>query len=159
MKYLSLCFVLAAATTAAAQTPSPKGGDKVIREPITLTGCVAAGKEDNTYVLSNVLRADQPVGTSGSAEPNTVYWFDPPSKLKSHVGQQVKVTGILDDDVDKTKVKEKDGKVELKAENGSKVEVPAGTAAGAAMEAGSTKRLSYKVKVQSVKMVSASCAK
>ena len=61
--------------------------------------------------------------------------------------------------MDKTKVKEKDGKVELKTENGShKVEVPAGTTAGAAMEAGSAKRTSYKVKVQSVKMLG-SCPK
>ena len=161
MKYVSLsvCLVFAAATTGAAQTPSPKGDGKVVREPITLTGCVAAGKEHNTYVLSNVQRADKPVGTSGSVEPNTIYWFDPPSKLKPHVGHQVQISGILDDDVDKTKVKEKDGKVELKKENGAhKVEVPAGTTAGAAVEAGSTKRTSYTVKVQSVKKLSGSCA-
>ena len=55
-------------------------------------------------------------------------------------------------------MKAKDGNVELKAEGGKKVEVPAGTNAAAAAGTPGTKRLNYKVKVQSVKMVSASCA-
>lgn len=52
----------------------------------------------------------------------------------------------------------KDGKVELKAEGGKKVEVPAGTTAAAAAGTPGTKRLTYKVKVKDVKMTSASCA-
>ena len=52
----------------------------------------------------------------------------------------------------------KDGKVELNAEGGKKVEVPAGTTAAAAAGTPRTKRLTYKVKVKNVKMTSASCA-
>jgi hypothetical protein len=159
MKYLSLCVLLVGATTVSAQTPSPKGGDKVIAEPITLTGCVAAGTEANTYMLSNVGRTDKPIGTSGSTEAAPFYWLDSPSKLKGHVGHQVEVTGWLDDDVDKSKVKMKDGKVEISSEGGQKVEVPAGTTAAVAAGTPGTKRLNYKVKVQSVKMTSESCAK
>jgi hypothetical protein len=159
MKYLSLCVLLVGATTVSAQTPSPKGGDKVIAEPITLTGCVAAGTEANTYMLSNVVRTDKAVGTTGTGDAPPLYWFDSPAKLKPHVGHQVEISGWLDDDVDKTKVKAKDGKVEIKAEGGRKVEVPAGTTAAAAMGTAGTKRLNYKVKVQSVKMTSESCAK
>ena len=161
MKHLSLCVLLAAATAtaASAQTPSPKGGDKVMAEPITLAGCVAAGTEANTYMLSNVSRVDKPIGTSGSNEAPPFYWLDSPSKMKGHVGHQVHVTGWLDDDVDKSKVKEKDGKVEIKSEGGQKVEVPVGTTAAAAAGTPGTKRLNYKVKVKDVKMVAESCPK
>lgn len=177
MKHLSLYLLLAAAvaTTATAQTPSPKGGDKIVPEPIALTGCVAAGIEKNTYMLSNVVRTDQPVGTSGSAvrldQPvgtsgstaiatPPLYWFDAPDKLKPHVGHRVEITGTLDDDVDTAEVKMKDGKVEL-TEGGKKVEVRAGTVAAAAAAGGGvdgTKRLAYKVKVNSVRMVAGSCS-
>ena len=154
MKYLSLCFVLAAATTAAAQTPSGKGDDKILREPVTLTGCVTAGKEANTYLLSNVQRPDK---APGAADPSVVYWLSPHDKLKGHVGQQVQVIGKLDDDVKTSKVKEEDGKVELK--NGSrKVEVPEGTAAAEAVGTAGTTRTTYKVEVKSVKMLSGSCS-
>ena len=155
MNYLSLCLLLATATTAAAQTPSGKGPDKIKRDPITLTGCVAAGQEKDTYMLSNVQRPDKAPGT---ADPNVVYWLSSPDKLKAHVGHQIQVTGKLDDDVKSTKVKEKDGKVELK--NGSKkVEVAEGTTAGNAAGPAGVKRTTYKVEVQSVKMLSATCAK
>jgi hypothetical protein len=160
MKYLSLCLVLAAATTASAQTPSPTEPDKVLKEPIKLTGCVAAGTEPDTFVLSNLKRSDTPVGTSGSLEPNAVYWLTSPDKLKSHVGHWVQVTGMLDDEKKTTKVKEKDGKVAL--EKGmKKVEVPEGTTAAAAAGEGlnGEKRTSYRVKVQSVKTLSRSCPK
>ena len=153
MKYLSLCFVLAAATAVSAQTPSPKGGDKIVPEPITLTGCITAGTESNTYMLSNVVRSDKPASNDTTA----FYWLDSPDKLKAHVGHKVEIKGRLDDDVDKTKTTAKDGKVEVKSEN-KKVEVPAGTTAAAAAGAAGTKRINYKVKVQSVNHVSPTCA-
>jgi hypothetical protein len=153
MKYLSLCFALAAATAVSAQTPSPKGGDKIVPEPITLTGCITAGTESNTYMLSNVVRSDKPASNDTTA----FYWLDSPDKLKAHVGHKVEIKGRLDDDVDKTKTTAKDGKVEVKSEN-KKVEVPAGTNAAAAAGTAGTKRINYKVKVQSVSHVSPTCA-
>ena len=155
MKYLSLCLVLAAVTTGAAQTPSGKGPDKINRDPITLTGCVAAGQEKDTYMLSNVQRPDKAPGT---ADPNVIYWLSSPDKLKAHVGHQVEVTGKLDDDVKETKVKEKDGKVALK-KGSKKVEVPEASTAGNAAGTPGTRRTTYKVEVASVKMLSASCKK
>jgi hypothetical protein len=158
MRHLSLCLLLATATTAAAQTPSGKGDHKIVREPITLTGCVVAGTEPNTYMLTHIARADKPVGTSGTVEPNVIYWLSSPRKLKPHVGHQVEIVGILDDDVKTTKVKAKDGKVELK--NGDKkVEVPEGTTAADSLKPDGTKRTSYKVEVRSVRMLSEGCSK
>lgn len=107
-------------------------------------------------MLSNVQRPDK---APGAADPNVLYWLDSADKLKAHVGHQVQVVGMLDDDVDQTKVKTKDGKVEVTSERTKKVEVKEGSAAGAAVRADDTKRTSYKVKVQSVTMVSGSCAK
>ena len=110
-------------------------------------------------MLSNVTRADKAIGTTGSGEAPPFYWLDSPSKLTAHVGHQMQVIEWLDDDVDKSKVKEKDGKVEIKSEGGQKVASPAGTTAAAAAGTPGTKRLNYKVKVKDVKMVSANCAK
>jgi hypothetical protein len=156
MRYLGCCLLFAA-TSAAAQTPSAQSGDKIVPQPITLTGCVAAGVESNTYVLSNVA-SDKPVGTTGSAAPDVFYWLDSRDKLKPHVGYQVQVTGMLDDDVDKTTVKSKDGKVELKSERTRKVEVPEGTQVASAMGRPGTTRTGYKVKVQSVTRLPGHCA-
>jgi len=150
MKYLSLCLLLAA-TTVSAQTSSDKPGDKIAPRPITLTGCVAAGTEPDTYMLSNV-RADSAVGATGSSTPDAIYWLTPHDKLKGHVGHQVRVVGVLDDNVKDTKVKTKDGKVELKQE-GKKVEVPEGSKAGVAAGADD------KARTRSVKMLSRSCPK
>jgi hypothetical protein len=160
MKYLGMCFLLAAATTASAQTPPAKGDNKVVPGPVVLHACVTAGTAKNTFMLSNVIRADQPVGTSGSNRPgaNAFYWLDSSSKLKGHVGHLVEISGTLDDDVDQTEVrKTKDGTVEVVSERTKKVAVAEGT--NAALTAGpvGSKRLSYKVKVRSVKLLSESC--
>jgi hypothetical protein len=158
MKCLSFCLLLAAATSASAQSASDKPGDKIAPQSITLTGCVVAGVEPNTYMLSKVLRADTPVGTTGSADPDAFYWLTSAGRLKSHVGQQVRVIGVLDDDVSGTKVKEKDGKVEMTS-GGKKVEVPEGTVAADAVKPDGLKRASYQVKVESVTKLSGRCPK
>jgi hypothetical protein len=163
MRHLSFCLLLAAAATPlAAQTPSPKGGDKIIPEPIMLHACVTPGTEKKTYLLTNVIRADQPVGTSGSnrsSGSNDFYWLDNGGKLKDHVGYMVRVSGMLDDDVDKTETRRtKDGTVEVVTERTKKVEVPAGTIAAAAAGPEGLKRLSYKVKVRSVERLPGGCS-
>ena len=104
-----------------------------------------------------------PTGTSGieSASPAAIYWLDPPDKLKAHVGHKVSVVGTLDSDVDKAKVTEKDDKVKIEAERGSRqVEAKPGTAAAADVNAAKTgdKQDSYKVKVTTVTMISGSCS-
>jgi hypothetical protein len=159
LKYLSVGVAFALSTASAgAQTQAPEGGDKVLREPLTLTGCVTAGTKANTFLLSNVQRTDAPAVVSADT---TVYWLTSPDKLKGHAGHQVEIEGILEDDVDKSAMKKgADGKVELTTERESrKVEVAEDSAAGDAVKSvGTTGQvLSYKVKVKSIKMLSASC--
>ncbi len=57
-----------------------------------------------------------------------------------------------------TKVKAKHGKVEIK-KGDRKVKVPEGTTAANVLKPDGNKRTSYKVEVQSVKMLSESCSK
>src|SRR5688572_29701520 len=114
MKYLSLGVLILGSTMAAgAQIPAPEGGDKVLREPLTLTGCVAAGTKANTFVLTNVQRTDAPATVSADT---IVYWLSSPDKLKGHAGHEVEIEGVLEDDVDKSATKTEDGKVELSTE-------------------------------------------
>src|SRR3954462_3787227 len=156
MRHLSFGIAVLAAVTSGAASSSQDIPSKVPRQPVTLTGCVAAGEKDGTFVLTNVVSTAQALGTSGStAMP--VYWLDSPGKLKGHVGQKVQIVGMLDDDVDKTKVKEKDGSIEMKAD-GKTVKVPEGTSAAAQLPAAGAKGPGYKVKVKSVKMVARSCS-
>ena len=159
MKYLSLGVLFLGSTIAAgAQTQAPQGGDKVLPEPMTLTGCVTAGTKANTFLLTNVQRTDTP---GMSAIDGAIYWLSSGAKLKGHVGHQVQIDGMLDDDVDTSTVKTEDGKVELTTERESKkVEVPEGTAAADALASVATsgKVESYKVKVKSVKMLSRTCS-
>jgi len=159
MKFLSLGVLFLGSTMAAGgQIPAPEGGDKILREPLTLTGCVAAGTKAGTFLLTDVQRTDRP---STATTETAVYWLNSPDKLKGHAGHQVEITGMLDDDVDESEVKTEDGKVELATERGSKtVEVVEGSPAGDAMKAVGTSGavVTYKVKVKSVKMLSADCS-
>jgi hypothetical protein len=159
MKYLSLgVLFLGSSMAAGAQTPAPEGGDKILREPLTLTGCVTKGTKANTFLLTNVQRTDTP--GRAPIEP-AVYWLSSPDKLKGHAGHRVEITGMLEDDVDKSEVKTEDGKVELSTERASKrVEVVEDTAAGAAVKAVGTagKVVTFKVKVKSVRMLSTICS-
>ncbi len=210
MKYLSFGVVLLACTAGiAAQTPANKTNDTALTGPITLTGCVEAGKAPDTFVLTHVVRGDSsasaaspvpqpsianptatppfttppatpptdepkptaappatepaPTATTGteSSANAAIYWLDPPDKLKPHVGHKVSISGTLDDDMDKTTVKDKGDNVKIEAERGNrKVEAKEGTAgaADAKAVAGSQKQESYKVKVKSVTMISSSCS-
>jgi hypothetical protein len=190
MKYLSLGLVLVVcAVGLAAQTPADKANDQASKAPITLTGCVEQGKEANTFILTHVVKSDSaakssagapqpsvdnptatppiappaPTATSGTdADASAaIYWLDPADKLKAHVGHKVSVSGTLDDDVDKAKVKTDDDKVKIEAERGSrKVEAKPGSAAAADAQAAKTgdKQPSYKVNVKSVTMISNSCS-
>jgi hypothetical protein len=110
-------------------------------------------------VLTNVQRTDAPPTLSADT---IVYWLSSPDKLKGHAGHEVEIEGVLEDDVDKSATKTEDGRVELSTERASqKVEVVQGSAAGDAIQtlgtSGKSEVLSYKVKVKSIKMLSATC--
>jgi hypothetical protein len=112
----SLCFAAVFAVGLSAQTPaqtpqnpttnpapSSMAGQK---NTVTLTGCVKAGEEPNTFVLSNIKTdADHATGTSGStaaaAMPDLkgqeVRLIGAPASvdLSKHVGHTVSVSGMM----------------------------------------------------------------
>ena len=151
MRYLSY---VAAAIVVTASTPSlaQQIPDKVQPQPVTLTGCVAAGEKPNTYVLTHITSSADVIGTSGTP----IYWLSPAGKLKGHVGQKVDISGTLEKNVDRTKVKEKDGSVEVKGD-GKAVKVPARSSAAAALPPPGAKDPGFKVKVKSVTTLADSC--
>lgn len=186
MKYLSLCaLVLASSVAVGAQQPptgtmgtqapagtAVAGADKIAPGPVTLTGCVAAGTEKGSFMLTNVHRTDVAAATTGGtpianptsdtryADDNVVYWLDSPDKLDGHVGHSVRVEGMLDDDVDKSKVTTDAGKTTVTTERTKSVGVPEGSKAGISASAGGkATRLTFKVRVKSITMLNERCAK
>jgi hypothetical protein len=89
MKRLIVACSAAAVWTAGAQAAAPT--------PVTITGCVHAGIEPETYVLLNV----DEVIAGHSAPAGAVYWLSTASGLSAHVGHKVEVRGTysLDRDV------------------------------------------------------------
>lgn len=159
MRFIVLtALVVASASVAAAQQASPKGGDNVVPEPITITGCVAAGEKKNTYMLSNIMRSPAN-GQVNGAHAADIYWLDSPGKLKGHVGKRVEVIGMVKEDTDKTKVTEKDGKVTTTTERTKDVTVDSGSAAGEAAKSlgKNVNHTSLNVKVKSVREIPGTC--
>jgi hypothetical protein len=155
MRHLSFGLVVLA-TAASASAQQPKVPDNVAPQPVTLTGCVTAGEKDGSFLLTHVV-ANAPVGTSGSdAVAPPFYWLDSAKKLKSYVGHKVEVVGTLTGDVDKTKIKHKDGEMKVERERVKDVKEPEGTSAAANTPSG--ERAGYKVKVKSVKMLEGGCS-
>lgn len=159
-------LLVAGSVTVAAQKPAPEGGDKIVPEPVTLTGCVAEGARKDTFVLSDVqkvARPDVPVGTSGTASAvaatstNVVYWLDSAKLLRGHVGRRVEIQGTFDDDVDKASIKPDGDTVKITTERTKTVEVEAGTEAAKDAVSGASRRLTYKVKVASVRDTGTAC--
>ena len=148
-------------TSTTAQSPVPQPS---VANP-TATPPIAPPTEQPPVTPAPATPGAQPAptGTSGMepGSPAAIYWLDPPEKLKAHVGHKVSVVGTLDSDVDKAKITEKDDKVKIEAERGSRqVEAKPGTAAAADTKAAKTgdKQESYKVKVTTVNMISGTCS-
>lgn len=162
MTTLPLAILLGGALLVSPQKPAPEGGDKIISEPVTLTGCVGEGEGTDTFVLSNVQRADIPVGTSGGTTgvpANVVYWLDSPKRLRSHIGHRVEIQGTLEEDVDSATVKRDGDTVNITTERTKAVEIPVETRAAAEALTGPARRITYKVKVASVRTISTGCRK
>lgn len=71
MKYLSLGVLLvSSAVGLAAQTPADKANETSAKEPVTLTGCVEAGKAPNTFMLTHVVRNDASPSASAMPQPS-----------------------------------------------------------------------------------------
>jgi hypothetical protein len=153
MKYLSLGVLVfaSAAVVGAQQYPAPKADDKMAKDPkdLTVTGCIAAGTEPNTFILTAKAASTDaaapaapttPPAAATAAPTPVTYRLDSPEKIKAHLGHQVEVTGKLDD----TKAAD------------AKEAAPAPDAAATAGTSG--KQPSLKLKVKDVKMLSASCS-
>jgi hypothetical protein len=153
MKYLSLgiLVLVSAATVGAQQYPAPKADDKVAKDAkdLTVTGCVAAGTEPNTFILTTKAASADAAAPAAPTTPPAdaaapasmvTYRLDSPEKVKAHLGHQVEVTGRLDDK------KATDTTAATPAPDATQ---PAGT---------SGKEPSLKLNVKAVKMLSASCS-
>ena len=152
MKYLSLgvLVLVSAASVGAQQYPAPKSDDKVAKDALTVTGCVGAGTEPNTFILTKSGGAaataaapaapTTPPTAAAPAADAVIYRLDSPEKVKAHLGHQVEVTGTLD---------------ETKAAD-AKEATPSPDAAKTAGTSG--KQPSLKLKVKEVKMLSGTCS-
>ena len=150
--------ILGVVASLSAQAPAAPPAGSSQKQPVTLTGCVAAGIRDNTFLLTRVERTDAATALPGTATDASVcYWLDPASKLRSHVGHKVEVTGVLEIDVDTTIVRRKVGCVEVARDHERWVEVKEGTPAAAEALAGTPTRRTYNVKVKEVKMLAPKC--
>ncbi len=148
-------------TASTSPMPQPSVANPTATPPIT-TPPATPPTEEPKPTAAPPTTEPAPTATSGT-ESNAnaaIYWLDPPDKLKPHVGHKVSISGTIDEDMDKTKVKEKGDKVKIEAERGTrKVEPKAGTAGAAEAKAvGGEKQEAYKVKVKSVTMISSSCS-
>ena len=114
----SASFVALLGAAALAQTPAQEQQPPPAKPNIlTVTGCLRAGAESGTYVLSNLEWrgvSGNPTGTSGSTGTTTPPATPPPAaisavtlklvgmgtgtKLSEHVGHKVEITGTLVDE-------------------------------------------------------------
>ena len=79
----------------------PVAADDHDEVPMTLTGCVIAGQEKDTFVLTNVS-----IEGPSSIPSHAFYRFDKSKAFRDHVGHRVEVRGKADlDDVDKGRMK------------------------------------------------------
>jgi len=93
---LALTFCLALAFAAQAPSTDPGGQGK----EVSLTGCLHAGSEPNTFILKNI-GSQSAAGTEAKpaelarADAEYKLTADAKVKLKDHVGQKVEVTGMI----------------------------------------------------------------
>jgi hypothetical protein len=107
---------ICAATLSAQGTTAQTGTTDRKAETLTVTGCLRAGSEPNSFVLSDLEWPDTPTptgtsgtrtGTSGAppaaASAVTLRLVDGPGlRLSEHVGHKVEITGTLIDEVKPT---------------------------------------------------------
>jgi hypothetical protein len=101
---LAICFtmVCSLALVLYAQAPPPGQSPSEGKGSMTLTGCLKAGSEPDTFILSNVSgggteAAAQRTAPGELARTDVSYKLTADSnvKLKDHVGHKVEVTGTI----------------------------------------------------------------
>lgn len=150
---LALAGALAVAGTLAA------GEAALSKDPVTITGCLHAGQNPGTFVLTDVTDSK---GVAGQV----IYWLSSTKGLKDNVGKRIMVTGPV--------VKVSQGEVEIRNDpkdsppaqveikaRGKEVEAhtrSASVTTGAAEKTTTEeKRPVHRIKVQSVTAVEGTC--
>jgi hypothetical protein len=175
----ALALALACGGIAAAE-PAPLAGKG---DAVTITGCVLAGTQDSSVVLTHVSEAaagggprEAWLGAEGMAEPGgeqqVAYWLNHESvkKVREHIGHRVEIKGHVSDvsqgsvTVDREPGKEgRDNKVVVEGrgkEATAKTEksVTGGPAAAPGTHSEVTKPMSiHRIDVDSVRMLSTTC--
>ena len=169
----TLALALAAVPIgAAAQDGSKQNAAPASDTTITLRGCVIAGQEKGTYVLTQV--SEMPAA-GRSAIPATahgrrvVFWLDKDADLLKHANSAVQVTGVLngieESEIELKNGAKKDGGLLAEFEGpGKDVKVPnavvaeaVGTSGRVTPEGSDIKTILMKLKVTDVKAVDYSC--
>lgn len=104
MKHLlmSAAAVVWLAAPGAAAFAAPPDMDEI---PLTLSGCVVAGEQKDSFLLTHVRFEGDTLAPS-----NAFYRFDSTKDLKKHVGRRVEVKGKADlEDLDRGKLEMKVG--------------------------------------------------
>ena len=138
-----------------AQTPSSSTPQSSTAKQVTLAGCVekapapagaaasASATATPAFILTNAAPAGTggTVGTAGSAKPAAKYRLDADAaKLSPHVGHKVEITGTIDES----------SSASSPSSASSAATPPSASSSAAGMEP--------KFKVESVKMVAATCS-
>jgi hypothetical protein len=169
---VAAALVMAAAPLGAQQPQPTSAPGQAAGGAITLRGCVRAGVEKDTVLMTDVVEA---AGAGRSAMPTeahgrkVLFWLDRDEPLKAHVGHMVEVTGTQGP-VEKSEVelkagRQKDGGLvaefqgpggNVKASN-DVVGQALGTSGRAEPEKNDVQTFLVKVKVDTVRPVNGSC--
>jgi hypothetical protein len=161
----SACIAFAASVSAQDKPAAPQQGD-----PLVLRGCVAAGAQSGTYVMTDVVEVDR----AGADKPvpelvnSMLYWFKDTALLAPHAGKRVEVAGKIDgleqSEVELKAGAQKDGSLVVEIEGPGKDVVAdasafpraAGTT-GKEPETDDTKTTLIKVTMGHVKAIDGTC--
>lgn len=134
--YLGLVLSLAAAGTACGGDADERAGAETVMpdtpaegKPITVTGCLTAGQQREAFVVTaarDALTSGAIYAGDGGTPTYTYELVGNPADLSQHVGKQVEVAGILDEDREDSVEVEKDEEAQLPAvQSGDRVVEPA----------------------------------
>ena len=127
------------------------------KDPVTITGCVHAGQQPGTFVLTDV-------SDSKGVASQVIYWLSSTKGLKDNVGKKIMVTGpVVNVSQGEVEVRNdpKDtppAQVEIKA-RGKEVEAHTRSASVTTGDKSETeeKRPVHRIKVQSLTTVAGTC--
>jgi hypothetical protein len=153
----------------AASTPRPQAASGA---KLTLHGCVRAGVEKDTVLMTDVTEVPQAGRSALPTEAHgrkVLFWLDRDDDLKAHVGRMVEVTGtpagLEESEVELKAGRQKGGGLvaefegpgrDVKASNET-VGQALGTSGRTASEKNDIKTFLMKVKVESVRPVAGTC--